>query len=53
MWCVTVCYLERTEGEVDKVPSVATTALHAFIYQYSEHHFMNPQQGDQNQRGPG
>lgn len=48
-----VCHLERAEGEVDKVPSVATAALHAFIYQHGEHHFMNPQQGNQNQRGPG
>lgn len=43
------CYLEWAEGEVDKVPGVATAALHAFIDQHSEDDFMDPQQRNQDQ----
>lgn len=43
------CYLKRAEGEVDEVPGVATGALHTFIYQHSEDHFMDSQQRNQYQ----
>lgn len=42
-------YLERAEGEVDEVPGVTTAALHTFIYQHSEDHFMDSQQRNQYQ----
>lgn len=45
--------LEWAEGEVDKVPGVATTALHAFIDQHSEDNFMDPQQRNQHQSRSG
>lgn len=43
------CYLKRAEGEVDEVSGVATAALHTFIYQHSEDHFMDSQERNQYQ----
>lgn len=42
-------HLKRAEGEVDEVPGVAAAALHTFIDQHSEDHFMDSQQGNQDQ----
>ena len=46
-------YLKRAEGEVDEVPRVAIAALHVFIYQHSEDHFMDSQQRNEDQCRPG
>lgn len=43
------CYLERAEGEVDKVPSIATASVYTFIYQHSEDYFMDSKQRNQHQ----
>lgn len=43
------CYLKRAEGEIDEVAGVATAALHTFIYQHGEDHFVDAQQGNQYQ----
>lgn len=43
------CYLKGAEGEVDEVSGVAAVAVHTFIYQHSEDHFMNSQQRNQYQ----
>ena len=42
-------YLERAEGEVDEVPSIAAAALHTFIDQHRKDHFMDSQQRNKHQ----
>lgn len=51
--CMRLTYLKRAEGEVDEVPRVAIAALHVFIYQHSEDHFMDSQQRNEDQCRPG
>lgn len=47
--CHCMTNLKWAERQIDKVPSIATPALHAFVCQHQEHHFMDSQKGNQDQ----
>lgn len=47
--CHCMTNLKWAERQIDKVPSIAAPALHAFVRQHQEHHFMDSQKGNQDQ----